>query len=257
MSEITIQELLKGKSTIIKNKEFYPTKTYVEPFLEKMSTFTDNFSVQVKLPDQMTTNNGDEDITYNRVLIQAKLPAKFSVDDHDEVIGFLYGIDVRKPVVKIYRGHLNQACTNLCVFNPDWINIQELVPGDPINFAPIMNLMENTSNFATIIKKMKNDFIDRMDRTSYLGKWVDHSLREHEDYGFGKVKIAVSTPINAYKELFINQESQYFIPEGFDPTLFDIHNAFTQIITDDKKDILNKFEKTMIINRLLGIDESY
>jgi hypothetical protein len=202
MSEITIQELLKGKSTIIKNKEFYPTKTYVEPFLEKMSAFTEDFSVQVKLPDQITTVNGNEDITYNRVLIQAKLPEKFTIDSHDEVIGFLYGIDVRKPVVKIYRGHLNQACTNLCVFNPQWINTQELVPGDPINFSPIKHLMESTSNFATILKKMKSDYLDRNDRTSYLGTWVDHDTKFILDIieAFESICVLETFNMDNYKE---------------------------------------------------------
>jgi hypothetical protein len=254
MSDITIKELLNGKSTIIKNKEFFPTRNYVEPFLTRMSAFTDDFSVQVKLPDQMTTGKNVTDITYNRVLIQAKLKPEHTIDSHDEVIGFLYGIDVRKPVVKIYRGYLNQACTNLCVFNPSWINVQELIPGDPINFAPITELMEKQNNFAIILDKLKSEYISRDEQTNYLGKWVDYALREHQDYGFGKVKIAVSTPIDAYKSLFIDDESEYYIPMGYDPTLYDIHNAFTQIITNDKKDLLNKFEKTMIINRILGIN---
>lgn len=30
--ELTLQELLKGKGTKIKDKEFYPTEAYVEPF---------------------------------------------------------------------------------------------------------------------------------------------------------------------------------------------------------------------------------
>lgn len=256
MSDITINELLKGKSTIIKNREFFPTKTYVEPFLERMSKFTDDFRIQVKLPDQITTTTKEQDLTYNRVLIQAVLPEEFTIDSHDEVIGFLYGIDVRKPVVKIYRGHLNRACTNLSVFNPSWINVQELLPGDPINFTPIKHLMEYTNDFAVVLKSLKNTYVDRDDRKKYLGEWVDYSLRESQDYGFGKVKIAVSTPIDAYKELFINQDSSYYIPEGIDPSLFDIHSAFTQMITDDKKDILNKFEKTMIVNRLLNIRSS-
>ena len=100
---------------------------------------------------------------------------------------------------------------------------------------------------------MKRTYLDRNERRRYLGEWVDYALRENEDYGFGKVKIAVSTPIDAYKSLFIDSDSDYYHPEGIDPTLYDIHNSFTQIITDDKKDLMNKFEKTMIINRLLGI----
>lgn len=251
--EITIPELLKGKPTIIKNKEFYQTKTYVEPFLEKMSALTSDFRIQVKTPNQMTMCGEDTDLTYNRVWIQAVMPPEHCIDDHDEVIGFLYGIDVKKPIVKIYRGYLNKACTNLTVFDPQWIDVQELVPGDPIKYTAIKHLMEQTSAFETTLKTLKETEFDRKKKTQYLGEWVDYSLRENQDYGFGKVKIAVSTPIDAYKQLFIDQESQYFIPEGRNPTKFDIYNAFTQIITDDKKDIMNKFEKTIIINRLLEV----
>ena len=252
-NEITLGELLKGKATLIKNKEFYPTKSYVDPFIDKMSAFTDDFRIQVKLPDQITKSSNTEDLTYNRVLIQAVLPEKHCIDKHDEVIGLVYGIDVRKPVVKIYRGYLNQACTNLCVFNPQWLNVQDLIPGEPINFAPVKHLMEDTSNFAVTLQKLKDTYLDRAERKRYLGEWVDYSLRESQDYGFGKVKIAVSTPIDAYKQLFIDQDSAYYIPDGYDPTLFDVYNSFTQILTDDTKDIMNKFEKTMIINRLLEV----
>ena len=52
--ELTIPQLLDGKSTVIKNVEFFPTRMYVEPFLEKMSKFTDNFMVQAITPDQMS-----------------------------------------------------------------------------------------------------------------------------------------------------------------------------------------------------------
>ena len=255
MSDINIAELLKGKSTLIKNKEFFPTKTYVEPFIERMSKFTDDFRISVKTPDQVTFNKEATDLTYNRVLIQAVMPEKYSIDHHSEVIGFLYGIDVKKPVVKIYRGYLNQACTNLCVFNPQWIEVQEMIPGDPINYNAVKMLMEQTSDFPVKLKALKDNYIDRNLRKQYLGEWVDYSLREGEDYGFGKVKIAVSTPVNAYKELFINSESDYYVPEGIDPSMFDIYNAFTQIVTDDskKKDLMNSFEKTMIINRLLKV----
>ena len=253
MEGLTIAELYKGKSTLIKNKEFLPTKSYVEPFIERMSAFSSDFRIQVKVPDQMTTVKKETDLTFNRVLVQAVLPEKHNIDNHQEVIGFLYGIDVKKPVVKIYRGYLNQACTNLCVFNPQWLNVQELVPGDPINFGPIKSLMENTNNFAVMLDKLKSTYIDREERRNYLGEWVDYALRESEDYGFGKVKIAVSTPIDAYKALFIDSESDYFITNGINPSLYDVYNSFTQVITDDKKDLMNKFEKVMIINKLLRV----
>jgi len=252
--DVSIAELLKGKPTIIKNKEFFQTKNYVEPFIERMSSFTNDFRIQVKVPDQMTVGADATDLTYNRVLIQAVMPPQYQIDGHDEVIGFLYGIDVKKPVVKIYRGYLNQACTNLTVFNPQWIDVQEMIPGDPINYNSVKHLMEQTNDFHLRLKKLKETTLTRNMKTQYLGEWVDRSMRESQDYGFGKVKISTGTPIEAYKQLFIDQDSQYYIPEGHDASMFDVYNAFTQVVTDDKKDLLNKFEKTQIINKLLNIN---
>src|SRR5690606_16844840 len=108
--QITVQELLQGKATIIKEKEYLSTKDYVQPFINKMKTFTNDFRIKVKLPDQITKDK-DRDVTYNRVLIEAVLPANHTIHNHDEVIGFLYGLDIKKPIAKIYRGYLNRACT--------------------------------------------------------------------------------------------------------------------------------------------------
>ena len=251
--EISVEELLKGKSTLIKQKEFFPTRNYVEPFLERMSKFTDKFKIEVKTPDQITLDKNTPDVAYNRVLIQAIMPEKYCIDSHDEVYGLVYGIDVKKPVAKFYKAYLNQACTNLTVFSPQWMDTQEIIPGDPLNYNSIKQLMESTSNFETTIKNMKSEVLDRSRQKEYLGEWVDYALREHQDYGYGKVKIAVSTPVDAYKQLFIDQSSNYFIPQGMDPSLYDVYNSFTQIITDDRKDILNKFEKTLLIGKLLKV----
>ena len=100
---------------------------------------------------------------------------------------------------------------------------------------------------------MKNTYLERTLRKQYLGEWVDRAIRESQDYGFGKVKLSVTTPIDAYKQLFLDKDSVYYIPETEDPSLYEVYNSFTQIITDDKKDIMNKFEKTLIVNKVLGL----
>ena len=73
--ELTLNELLAGKACRIKNKEYFPTAAYVEPFLERAQRLTSELRIQVQLPNQITyTSSGDintEDITYNRVLIEA------------------------------------------------------------------------------------------------------------------------------------------------------------------------------------------
>ena len=251
--DITIEEVLRGKPCLIKNKEFLPTKHYVEPFLNKMSSITNDFIVKVKLPDQMTLTPTSTDITYNRVWIQAVLPEKYTIDNHDEVIGMVYGIDVKTPVVKLYRGHLNRACTNLTVFEPQWLNTQELIPGDPINFNPLKELLEKENTFKIMLDKLKTQLISREERKQLLGNWVDFCIREYINLGSGKVKLAVSTPIDAYKQLFVDTDSIYYIPEGIDPDLYQVYNSFTQVLTDDSKDLLNKMEKTLLVGKLLNV----
>lgn len=250
---ITIKELLDGFPCLIKNKEFFSPKIYVEPFLERMSQFTNDFRVQVKLADTLSTKEQNLNNVYTRVLIESVLPEKYSIDKHDEVIGLVYGIDVRKPVVSFYKGYLNSACLNLTIFNPSWVSHQELIPSEPINYSPLKQIVESTNDFSIKLKKLKNTFIDREDRQLELGKWVDNSIKSFLDLGFGKIKLSTATSIEAYTNLFVDKDSPYFIPESQDPSLFDIYNSFTQVITHDKKDIIQKANKVLLLNQILNL----
>lgn len=251
--EVSVQELLEGKSTIIKNKEFFPTKTYVEPFLENMSKYTSDFSVRVDTPSQMSTTGGETDIVYNRVWIQAIMPEDRMVDNHAEVYGLVYGIDVKKPVVKLYRGGLNMACTNLTIFSPEWLNVQELQPDEPINYNPLKQLLEKDDHMRIILNRLKNEHLVREDHKIHLGEWVNFSIVQYDERGFGKIQMASSTPITAYKQLFLDSDHKYYVPEGINPTKFDVYSAFTDIITHDKRDILNTADKTILLGRMLNV----
>lgn len=249
--EINLQALLEGKATTINKREYLSTKDYVQPFIDQMSKFTSDFRIKAKLPQQMTITN-TKDITYNRVLIEAVLPASHCIEKHDEVIGFLYGLDTRKPVSKLYRGYLNQACTNLCVFNSQWLQVNEIKPGELIRIDG-RKMLELPNNFESQIKQLKDTFIGRECIHNNLGSWVHNSLTEYHYNGVQAVKISPNVVVEAYKSLYLQEESPYYVPKTEEASMFDVYNAFTQIITDDKKDFLNSFEKTMMINKLLGI----
>ena len=257
--EITIDELLAGKGTRIKNNEYFPTAGYVEPFLERMSKFTNDFRVQVKLPNQITlTNEGNinkDDVTYNRVWIQAVLPDEYCFENHQEVIGMVYGLDVRKPIYKIYKGGLNMACTNLCIFNPDFLDIQEIEPETAVNFRSLERLMEQTDDMRVRLNNMFNMEIPYIetDIDQMLGKWVRNTIDQSYDKGFGKVKLATSTAIDAYKLLYCKKDSPYYVEPGQSTNMFNVYNAFTQLITDDDRDIVNKAEKTLLLQNILEI----
>jgi len=250
--EITLSELLNGQATMIKNKEYLATKDYVQPFIDKMSGITKDFRVKVKLPDQITKIDDAENITYNRVLIEAVLPKEYNVDGHQEVVGFLYGLDVRKPITKLYRGFLNSACTNLTVFDPKWLVVNEVKPGESIPLDT-KKMLELSSGFEQTLKKLKGEFLAQEKVTERLGSWVDASLRQNYYNGMQNVKISPNVAVEAYKSLFIDESSNYFVPSSREASMYEVYNAFTQVITDDTKDIMNRFEKTMMVNTLLSV----
>lgn len=251
--EISIEELFAGKSTILKNKEFFPTKNYIEPFFDKMAKYTDKFIIQATPASQMSITKDSTDTVWNRVWVQAVLPEKYRFDNHDEVYGIVYGLDARKPVAKLYRGGLNLACMNLTIFNPSWLNVQELQPDEPLNFNPLQELAEKENDMRLVIERMKNEFLDRNKAKDYLGEWVDFSIQEYDERGFGKIQMASSVPIKAYKQVFLDTDHKYYSPEGIDPSKFDVYNAFTELITHDKRDILNTADKTLLLGKMLGV----
>lgn len=257
--EISLQELLKGKQTRIKNKEYFPTAAYVEPFLERVSRLTSDIRCQAVLPNQITyTSEGDinlEDQTFNRVWVQAVLPDNYPIDNHSNVIGMVYGLDVRKPVFKVYRGGLNAACTNLCVFSPNMLTCQEIESETAVDFRCVDRIIEEADNTANIIRDLMNREFNTDERlvNENLGKWIRNCIEYSYDVGFGKVKIAASSPIEAFKDLFINEDSGYFIGDG-EASMYDIYGAMTQTITTGlKRDIMNQVEKTLLVKSILGI----
>lgn len=257
--EIDINTLLKGKGTQIKGKEYLSTAAYVEPFLEKMSSFTDDFRVQVVPATQISvTPNGDvntEDMIYNRVWIQAVLPKEYAFENHRESINLLYALDTRKPIVKIFRNALNMACLNMCVWNASFLDVKELNPECAINFRPLKTLMELTEESHSILTKLNNTEIayNQQNIDESLGKWIRNAMITSYDNGFGKIKVGVPAIMDAYKLLYVNEKSPYYIKSGETTNLFNIYNAHTQVLSDDKKDIVNKFEKCGLIGRILGI----
>ena len=260
--ELTLNELLAGKATRIKNREYFPTKAYVEPFLERVQKLTSEFKVQVQLPTQITyTEDGNintEDITYNRVLIEAILPDeyKFNDDPHRAVLGMVYGIDVRKPVVKFFKGQERMSCTNLCVFSPQLLSCQDLEPETQIDFKPLERIIEQTDDTATWLKKLIETEFDCSEHNvnESLGRWIRNCINYSFNNHYQPVKIACSTPIDAYKSLFEKEDDDYYIGLNGNTSMYQIYNAFTQVLTDGmKKDPFNIFEKTLLVKDILDL----
>lgn len=254
--ELELNELLRGRATTIKNKEYFPTAAYVEPFLERMQKYTNDFRVQVKLPDQLALEEDNPINIYNRVVVQAVLPEELVVENHSQVVGMVYGLDVRKPVVKFYSGALDRVCTNLCVFSPDQLACAALEPETAVNYKPVNNIMDSIEKTIEFINKLKNTPFDcsYKNTSEKLGDWIKRCTEcPSYDNGFGKVKIARTVPVEAYDLLFTNKESRYFVTTPM-TDMYNVYGAFTQIFTDGmKRDLMNVCEKTLLVKQILDV----
>ena len=255
--ELTIDQLLRGKATRIKDKEYFTTEQYVVPFLERMSKFTNEFIIQAKPADQISlTPNGDvnfEDIIYNRVNIEAVLPNEYCYEGHKQVVGFVYALDTRKPVVKEYMGGLRTACLNLCTFNPAALSVQELAPEKAIDYNFLNYCIELVDNMGLKLKELANMEFTHEDMYNELGMQIDRCINFKFHNDFGTVKLPESLPIEVYKNLFYNEKSPYFSKEGV-VSGFDVYQAYTDIICNGKsKDLVNRFEKTLLVSSIIGV----
>ena len=256
--ELTIDQLLQGKATRIKDKEYFTTEQYVVPFLERMSKFTNEFILQAKPADQISlTPNGDvnfEDIIYNRVNIEAVLPNEYCYEGHKQVVGFVYALDTRKPVVKEYMGGLRTACLNLCTFNPAALSVQELQPEHAIDYNFLNYCLELVEDMGVKLRQLENMEFTKEQMYNELGQQIDRCINFKFHNDFGTVKLPESLPIEVYKNLFYNEKSDYFTQNNI-VSGFDVYQAYTDIICNGKsKDLVNRFEKTFLVSRIMGVN---
>ena len=246
--EITIEKLLEGKSTVIKENEYLETKEYVNPFIELMKKFTNDFSIQVQLPSQLTITDSKEDITYNRVWVQAIMPEKCNKAGYAETYNLVYALDVRKPIYKVFKAYKDRKTSNLFVFNSMWINVYDLKPKENfIEFDEIVkNLMQLTDDSEIRFNKMNKEF---------LSSDIEDSMLFEINNNSGKIKIAPAMVIKAYQNVYLDSSSKNYIPDTEKCSMFNYVDAFSSLITEDNKDIVNRFEKNLLIYKMFNKEQ--
>lgn len=103
---------------------------------------------------------------------------------------------------------------------------------------------------------MKNTFIsaDIEDVHKLLGKLINRSLLyEYRNVG-GKVKISPSDVIKAFEDVYHNNNSHYYVQPTVEGSLHNYYGAFCSQITNSK-DIINRFEKTILVGMLFDLVE--
>lgn len=256
---INREDLLKGKATIIKNKSFGSTKSYVDPFFKLMDPLDPEYEIDVIPPSQLTVIGEDTDVTYNRVYIKAILnedhSIKIEINDKteifDKVIGMIYGLDVKVPIIKFYKGFIRRNDSSLFALS-EYLNIQEINDEDILDYEVITNWEEN-DEYKSALSRLIHTKINRSQKEALVGKWIHKSLTEEYLSGFSKTKLTKSSIVDVYRNTFIDESSDYFVGYEEEIDKHSIYFAFGELIKNEK-DILNKFEKTLIVNRILEVN---
>lgn len=248
-----LNEVLESKRFINSGGVSFKTpKELIEPFLEKVdkSNFSSNFTVKVS--GKVENANEDETInaSYGRILIEADFSDSLSNDITGGVVGFLYGLDTQRPIVKVYRGNRVFACTNLSVFNADSVSTYDILGNPDEAYQKTQQYLETLEeNFAKqleLINALQSAQFSVPQIESKLGYMLKNVVTGNSAYK----KLGVNPIIQGTKLLFGN--SPYSIVEG-KTNGWNLYNALTQVISD-KSDLVDESQKSLIAYNLVNLN---
>ena len=252
-----LKEVLKGSATMIKNKQYLSTKDYISPFVDKLKDDTDKIICNVKMADQLSINNSNPDIIYNKVLVTLILKDTYDVviDKliYKRVICMAYALDVKIPVCKFYTGVIDSD-GNFYAFGDNCLSLQKIEPDTPIDFQFVTTIKQNgiNDNCKDMLKQIKDLTIAKNTLYQKLGEWVDFTIKKEYINEVGKVKLSSNMPIESYKDLTINKDSDYYIDEDNIPLTLILKSYLNQVELDTKE-LINRYEKTQLVNQLLSL----
>ncbi len=239
---MTLEELLKGEATEIKEKSYLTAKQYVEPFIKAVEPYSKTFKIEAKQADQITGGA----LVFNRVNIEAY--AKQTPEGFTEIIGLNYALDTKTPVMKIYRAYKDNA-GNMIVPNENLLVVQEIIPGEVLQY-PVKSLMEQASCLDVFFKKLEKNFTPK-ESVELLGKWVINALTAEFNNSKQSVRISSDLVVSGYDSIFLDSSSPYYvIGENF--SYLDIYLAMSSQL-NKPKDMLNRFEKLAIFKQILNL----
>ncbi len=247
MSKLTLDDVLKSKIYVKDNAavSFQSPAAYIEPFLETLKNIN-GIEYEVGVSGTIANKNAEDNKlneAFARIKVEAKLPREYNIEEHDSVIGMVYGLDTQKPVMKIYSGRNAWACTNLCIFRADHIHQVELMQG-------IDTIYEKSKVYAEQVTDHITSFGQRLKElktTEHSGSDIDRVIGALLRKGIQNKQVGISHISSAAQALY-DKSSVYAIRNGV-TTQWNIMSALTQYVTD-KVDIVDKCTKTLYVANL-------
>ena len=87
------------------------------------------------------------------------------------------------------------------------------------------------------------------ERQQFLGELIENSMLFEITNKGGKVKIAPQMVLKAYQNVYMDSSSRNYVGEE-ECTKLNYLDAFSSLITEDDKDIVNRFEKNLLVYQM-------
>jgi len=247
--ETTLENVLESKIYVRENSaiSFKSPREYLTPFIDNIAKLTDDYRISVS---NVVKNKNEEEDTFNtsygRVLIEALLPRQFDTNgesgDTYGTIGFMFALDLQKPVIKVFTGRYARACTNLCIFGADRVFSQELTGNINKCFDAVKEYIDDAEK--DLIQSIK--LITYMKNEIYSGESLDEFTGNILRKSLLNPKLGHTPIIQGTRELY-NEKSIYALSNG-ETTGWNYYNSITENIK--KVDILDRANKTALVTEL-------
>lgn len=235
-----INKVLEGMAIQVKGIKYKTAKEYIQPFIDILKKYNVTYKCNVKMPEYLSISKDNLNKCYTQVNIMAILESNTKCK---KVIGMIYGLDVKTPIYKFYSGYINE---DLFFINKDSIHVYKF--DGEIDYSIVAKLLES-DDFRFI------DNIDISEETLFyqLGKWIDFVINNEIINESGKIKLSTSIPIDVYRSLIKESDSNFYIKDIPHIKKLDIYSTFLSILENNDKDIINQIEKILLIESLLEI----
>jgi hypothetical protein len=253
-NQLTLNEVLESKIFVNSSAGtiFKSPKDYIEPFIDSISGITSDFTVQAVDGSINANDELDFNKAFSRVLIEANLPKdKYSYlgnndrDTLDSKIGFIYALDLGKPIMKVFAGKDVRACTNLTIFDAEHLYSQEMT-------GNINSIYKKATEYANNIEKDLEEFLKKMNiliNSRYEGSKLDELNGRMIKAALKKPKLGTTPILSAIKDIY-DPKSVYSI-DKVDKSIsgWTYYNAVTENLK--KADIVDRSLKTVLLSEII------
>jgi hypothetical protein len=88
------------------------------------------------------------------------------------------------------------------------------------------------------------------DRQQKLGELIEDSMTFEINNKGGKIKIAPAMVLKAFQNVYMDSSSRNYVSDQEECTRLNYLDAFSSLITEDDKDIVNRFEKNLLVYQM-------